>query len=193
MGMNARKVVMFDIDGVLSNFLEGYRMVERRLGLEETHATHWDGYWNPAVWAEIEASRNFWLNLPSLVCRDTVRRIEDLTWSHDVYFVTNRKGADVLAQTKAWLHMRGLTSPNVVIARKSKRKAVAAEMLSADFAIDDKAGNAIAISWNEVHPTKSFLLDSIYNRGFNADTVGSKVVRVPSVDAFLDAIQEPAA
>jgi len=59
--------------------------------------------------------------------------------------------------------------------------------VGATHALDDKAGNALAIQYM-APGTKSYLLDAPYNQ-FDHEVVGSKVIRVKTVDTFLDDLE----
>jgi hypothetical protein len=96
-----------------------------------------------------------------------------------VYFVTARLGKSVKQQTEQWLQTFGITNPTVLV---TTSKADAARVVGATHAIDDKAGNAVAIQY--MSTAKSYLLDRPYNR-FDNSVVGTKIQRVMTVDEFL--------
>jgi phosphoglycolate phosphatase-like HAD superfamily hydrolase len=178
-----RPVVMFDVDGVLADFLHGYRSVQELLGRTPTTEPRWDAYLDEQVWKFIKDSSTFWQHLPSLVHRTTALRIDSLHRDADVYFVTNRVGRGPKQQTETWLRHLGIFDPTVIL---SGRKGEMAAALGADFSIDDKAGNAVFMSYHSPK-TKSYLLDAPYNQ-INHDVIGGTVRRVKSVDEFLNEV-----
>lgn len=178
------EVIMFDMDGVLVDFLKAYRLQQRGLGLEPTMSDNWDDYNNARTWAAIRVSDTFWLEAEATVARDAFQRIDRLQRRNDVYFVTSRPGVDVKYQTEQWLKARGIDGPTVIL---STRKAEIAKGLGADWSIEDKPGNAAMIAyWSPA--TSSYLLDAPYNR-FPHHVIGRKVIRIDSVGAYLDAIE----
>lgn len=177
-------VVMFDMDGVLVDFLKAYRLQQRIMGYEPTMTDNWDDYEDSRVWAVIRTSDTFWLEAEARVARDAFQRIDRLQRRNDVYFVTSRPGVDVKYQTEQWLKARGISTPTVIL---SHRKAEIAAGLSADWSIEDKPGNAAMIKYWSPR-TKSYLLDAPYNR-FPHHVIGRKVVRVDSVEDYLDAVE----
>lgn len=174
---------MFDMDGVLADFIGGYRKLQTTLGREQTFSTAWDAYWDKDVWQDILTSTDWWAKLSPIPDPHTFERIADLHYAADVYFVTRRPGVEPRRQTTRWLRDRGIHSPTVII---SARKAEIAQAIGADFSIEDKAGSAVAIQYM-APKTKSFIVDRPYNQ-FNHDVLGSKVIRIKSVDEFLDAV-----
>lgn len=175
---------MFDLDGVLADFYAGYNKIEHDLGREPTVTKTWDTWWNKDVWKHIRSSPTFWESLTSRVTAVTKDRIRYLTSGADVYYVTARPGVNVALQTRAWLNREITFGGNVVL---SSRKAEFAQAVNADFAIDDKAGNAVAIAYM-APKTRSFLLDTPYNQ-FPHDVLGRRVERVPTVNEYLDAVE----
>jgi hypothetical protein len=176
-------VVQFDIDGVLANFLDGYRNLQSWQGKPRTESLNWDDYYSPEVWAEIRQSRYFWEDLPACVPDPVFRRINGLGPS-TVYFATNRVGVDVKTQTEHWLMARGIQRPTVVITAKKGEFAYA---VGATHAIDDKAGNAVYTAYHSPR-TMSYLLDRPYNR-FDQSVLGTRVKRIDSVGLFLSVVE----
>lgn len=183
----SRRVVQFDMDGVLADFSEGYDDFCRRFRIDPPgrHAG-WDAKWNQIVWDEIKASLTFWRELKPLVSEQTLDRIAALTEVADVYFVTARPGRQTKWQTEEWIndHMCGIDNPSVIVTAK---KAEFAQAVGVTHAIDDKAGNAVAVQYMS-RGTKSYLLDTSYNR-WDMSVLGTKVIRVPSVEAFLNDVE----
>ena len=81
----------------------------------------------------------------------------------------------------------GVENPAVII---SGKKGEFAKVVGATHAIDDKAGNAVYLQY-ESPKKKSYLLDASYNQ-FDQKVLGTKVVRVATVDEFLDAVEADA-
>lgn len=193
----ARKI-QFDVDGVLADFMTAFTRLAKAHGYADAvtgtdEQTVWEQYGSvpsehvDKVWALIKADRGFWAGAPALIPPGTFRRIDDLQARYEVYFATARVGTNVKAQTTAWLQWRGVKYPTVVITPK---KGETAHALNADYAIDDKAGNAIYTAYQSPK-TASYIIDRPYNR-FDHSTVGAKVRRVKTVDEFLDQIEQEA-
>ncbi len=179
----SKRIVQFDVDGVLSDFSTGYDQLCNRLGVPAPgRNAPWDAKWNELVWSEIRSSVDFWLELPSLVSDSVFARIQRI--AEPVYFVTARPGTRTKWQTEEWLKDRGVYEPTVVVTGK---KAEFAHAAGVTYAIDDKAGNAVAIQYMAPE-AKIYLLDAPYNR-FDHGALGSKVVRVTSVETFLEAVE----
>lgn len=190
--------IAFDIDTVLADFRESFKHYAAMMGKDpETVNIGWepptqqpDGTWqmgprtgDPDVWMAIIERGDFWRKMVSAVPSSTWERIRDLEAIDDVrlYFVTNRVGRNAKQQTEQWLMFRGLRRATVIV---SPLKGEACRVVGADFHIDDKAGNAVHVSYHS-RSTLSYILDLPKNQ-FDPNVLGSKVIRVPSVDAFLD-------
>lgn len=191
-------VVVFDVDVVLADFLESFKRLAHQMGKDpntvyvgsDPPTQGADDTWvmgektgDHDVWRRIVTGKTFWASMVSSVDPSTWSRVRDLEAVEDVrlYFVTNRAGHDVKAQTEAWLRHRGLRHPTVLI---SPLKGEACRVLRADFHIDDKAGNAVHVSYHSPG-TASYILDLPKNQ-FDHNVIGGRVRRVYSVDAFLD-------
>lgn len=177
-------VVQFDIDGVLANFLAGYRQVQTFLGQAPTRGNRWDDYWDRDVWNVIKQDSFFWESLPEQATRDEFKRIERMQDQHDIYFVTSRPGLYPKRQTEHWLMSQGISRPTVIL---TSRKGQFAEAVGVTHSIEDKAGNATYVAYQSPK-TQSFLLNRPYNQ-FDQNVLGSKVVRVDSVSEFLDQVE----
>jgi len=185
--------VIFDVDGVLADFLSSYTALAKRLygvpHLTTTTYRRWDedGLTEPQrdyVWEQIIKSPSWWVNLAPLVGPDTFRRICLVNTLQPVYFVTSRPGFAVHTQTTAWLRNHGIFEPHVIV---SSKKAEIASAVDAGWAIDDKAGNALAIAYMSPG-TDIYLLDRLYNR-FDHSVAGRRVTRVATVEEFLDRVE----
>ncbi len=193
-----RPVVMFDVDGVLADFVYSFTVLANRLYGTPVTLTddqpRWDGF--PGMtpeqidetWAVINRSPDFWTNVKPAVATHTFDRINSLQDKANVYFTTNRKdyGTDTAGQTWQWLQDNGVLLPSVVLVEK---KGELARSINADFLIDDKAGNAIYAAYHAAPKLKSYILDRPYNQ-FDNNVIGSKVTRVYTVKDFLDDVEK---
>jgi hypothetical protein len=188
--------IMFDVDGVLADFVLGFLQVVNALPKGKgiiPYSTHeqkvWDFALPPkllhAAWDIVKAERHFWADLPALISPAVFKDINRLRRYREVYFVTNRVGHKAHEQTREWLVTHGIEHPAVVV---TGRKGQFAAAINAAAAIDDKAGNAVYTAY-ESPTTESFIIDLPYNH-FDGGVLGSKVTRVDSVDQFLQAIEE---
>jgi hypothetical protein len=147
--MNTGPIVMFDVDGVLAEFILGFTTLAHDMFPDVPITTtpeqpKWDGFPGMTreqvnlVWREIEKSNKFWAELPALPIPHG--DICDLQLRAQVYFVTNRKGLNVVEQTKRWLWNNGIECPDVMAAGL---KGEIARGLNANYMLDDKAGNVL--------------------------------------------------
>ncbi len=178
-----KRIVQFDVDGVLADFSAGYDRLCMKLGVEPPGPdAPWDAKWNPVVWEEIKSSLTFWEQLPALVHDRVFHHITDLV--ADVYFVTARPGRRTKWQTERWLFDHEVRDGTVIV---TGRKAEFAQAVGVTHAIDDKAGNAVATQYL-ASKTKSYLLDAPYNR-WDQSILGTKVIRVNTVEEFLSQVE----
>lgn len=190
-----RDAVLFDIDGVLADFLTGFTTLGHQLmgtPITDTHAQpSWNGFPGitsdeaKKIWAHIITDVSFWYTLNPLVSAETFKAIRYLTCELPVYFVTARVGVEAKAQTEDWLESAGIDSPTVII---SKYKGEVAKAVRAKACIDDKAGNASCVAWITEDQTQSYLIDRKYNQcpdGFLA----SSVQRVATVEDYLAEVE----
>lgn len=186
------KVVMFDVDGVLADFIAGFTKLGHELmpNLITPRTTLETKVWraepgDEKVWAAAVKSRSFWYDMPALVSDDECKSIAAIADEFDTYFVTARIGLEAKRQTERWLDdLIGVSKPTVVI---SPRKGEVAAALFATHAVDDKAGNAVIISWLS-RGTKSFVLDRQHNQ-FDRAVIGGSVTRIKTVSEFVDAVR----
>ena len=190
------KRIIFDVDGVLANFILGFTTLGNKEYNTPIVSTEQHEKWGafPGLDPEKEAvlwevvkkfETCFWANLLPLVSPSVMLRINDLiACGEEVYFVTSRPGEYAKQQTEQWLAQRGIRNPTVIV---SSKKGEAAAMLGADYCLDDKAENAWCVAWLSPK-TKSFLLNRKYNQ-YDPDAFGSsKVRRVDTVEEFLDIV-----
>lgn len=185
---------MFDIDGVLADFVSGFTKQANylfgtpvknnseistydQLGIDE------DQY--RKTWEYIDKEVfGFWQNLPPLVGRHTFDSIETLSHHAEVYFLTARdKGHPVIQrQTADWLHFHGINRPAVITIpndnRTADRKAEICQYLGITHSIEDKEKNAYTIKLKRV---ESYLLTT----GYNKNDPYPPVYRIETVDKFL--------
>jgi len=195
--------VIFDIDGVLADFVHGFTRLAREMygGQVRVVSTADQEFYGDngglspqqvaETWKAIMQSEDFWLLLPAEDgAWSAIRRVSLLAARGiPVYFVTNRVGLDPIRQTQRWLfshHTYELNMPqfrpNVIL---TKNKGDVARAVNAKFCIEDKAENAWCVAWLS-KGTKSYLLDRQYNRtSFGA----SSVIRVASVSDYLDTVE----
>jgi len=171
------KRIMFDIDGVLAEFLSPFTHLARGMfptALEKVISHVEQESWDSvaafginskltrreqgAVWDRLKADKNFWRNLPTMVTYPTWQRIRALHLDYPVYFVTSRVGVEAWEQTRDWLIMQGITFPSVVITSYKGEFAHAARIT---HSIEDKAENAWCIHWLSPN-TKSYLIKRKY-------------------------------
>jgi hypothetical protein len=170
--MKKELVIQVDVDGVLADYVYGFRRVAASLygsriavygQREQQEWAVFDGLTAEdvaRVTRVIAQDVRFWQELPPLASPRELHDLYALHLSgHRIYFVTNRYGRHVKAQTETWLHYHtGITRPTVIV---SALKGMAARVLMADFSIEDNADNAIDIAAAEF--TRSYILTRPYN------------------------------
>lgn len=135
------------------------------------------------TWEAIKGDIGFWNYLEPLATPEEFERIKYL--DADVYFVTSRSnGLHVKDQTELWLLERRLSNPTVII---TPDKGEACKIIGVTHALEDKAGNAVAIQY--MSDAKSYIIDRKYNR-FDHNVIGTKVQRVQTVTEFLNKVEE---
>jgi nicotinamidase-related amidase len=189
-----RRTIVCDVDGVLADFSLGYTALAHewygtpRVGTKDRQS--WDllpgltATQDYALWYAIRTDGKFWEQLPALCPADVFRRLQALQDDAAVYFATNRPGCTAKQQTERWLRAYGITNPTVII---TGYKADFCRVVTADYAIDDKAGNAVAIQYGST--AQSYILDRLYNR-FDSTVLGTRVKRVTTIEEFLTAIED---
>lgn len=191
------KPVLFDMDGVLADFIAGFTRLGNKMYGSPTYSSHqqfsWDGFdglqkWQvETIWEYISKDKTFWATLPALVSEDTFKRIYDLAKESPVYFVTARHTKGAKEQTEWWLRWHGLDNPTVIT---TPLKGEFADLVGAGYAIDDKAENAWCVSWLTRGKTQSYLLNRPYNETEGILKIGSsKTLRINSVESYLDIVE----
>lgn len=192
-----KKVVGFDIDGVLASFIPEFT----ELLIDTTkmnffgdwkndpnfppcwHFAQDAGYSNDQVdyaWELIHANSEFWCNLEPL---DGVEELNDSRIITDVgletYFITQRAGVHVKEQTEQWLYKHiEVPFPTVLI---SGHKGSLCAALDIDCYIDDRLENIESVMFLSPS-TRAYLLDAPYNR----ENRSSAIRVVGSVGEFLE-------
>jgi hypothetical protein len=199
------KVIMFDLDGVLSDFTLHFSTHAARYcnlvpwsNLEQ-FTMDYTSPENPAyrripvevkdkVWSELLSDPHWWDQIPPSTEEKDFQRINRLNETgQTIIFCTYRFGTHALKQSNAWLRKHGIEHPNVVL---SKRKGDVARSLDADYFIEDKAENAACIKWftdDTVNPCKVYIIDRAYNR---APFLPEKIKRIKTVAEYLNDIEE---
>jgi phosphoglycolate phosphatase-like HAD superfamily hydrolase len=188
------KTVLFDLDGVLADFTLGHRRIANaEFGLPVYNTTDrphssWDDpdinrEQENKIWQIIkDPASAFWLSLEPLVTPETFDRINRLQEKAHVYFVTTRVGATCKLQSSLWLELHGVELPSVIV---TSNKGRIADILEADFAIDDKPDNVIDL-YNSGYGSGVYVIDRPWNQKMRSpfDLEGPK--RVRTVDEFID-------
>lgn len=203
------KTIVFDVDGVLGDFVGAYTALARRLYPESsipithTHEHHvWDEF--PGMGpAQISACWNyianhpkeFWPTVVGIATFDEWARIRQLSDDgHRVYFASARSLPRTLLYTQQWIddHLNaGVIAPgdrahsSVVL---TKRKGEFCRVVNADAMIDDKAENTDCAVWLTDGKTAAFIMDRPYNQGQYAPH-SHRVKRVHSITDFLNHVE----
>lgn len=194
------RTIVFDIDGVLANFMQGFLQVasglfERQI-IDTQEQRTWDVYPGmkgeevTKVWAFIAQHPQFWEHLPPYAIAEEFEAIRQLIVDgHRVYFATNRKTNGALQTTHLWLFKHivvpasdGAFVPLNVIT--THRKGEFCKVVEADYYIDDKSENVDCSIWMTDKKTKSFVITRPYNIGPYAPH-SAKAQRVESVSEFI--------
>ena len=192
------KTVVFDVDGVLADFMKGALDVARDLGYPTPHITtnehqHWDVYPGlddrgvAELWAYITRTPAFWGRLTPTATQEEFAKIEDLiAGGNRVYFATNRNKPGALEETRGWLEYFLHGSPvNVII---THRKGEFCKVVDADYYIDDKSENVDCAIWMTDKKTKAYVITRPYNSGLYAPHSKSSR-RVWTLTKFLEDVQ----
>lgn len=193
--MSYTKTIMFDVDGVLADFIAGFtKLANEWYGTPVYTSNVYNGDWNfttflnktkaDRLWSVIKTDATWWETLPPLQSSEIFSRIWKLQKRATVVFCTHRFGNHAQRQTQRWLERNGLAMPAVVL---SKRKGDVARSLDVDFAIDDKPENAACIHWiADTKPCQSVLLDQPYNQDAQ---LPERVTRAFTMGEFLDYVE----
>ena len=187
---------MFDVDGVLADFIYGFTNTATGLGFLPAPWHTWDhpewdfhqltGEQVGKTWQRVAHSFTWWQELPALpdVTPELIERINQMPC--EKVFTTHRSHGlpNPQYQTVKWLQMLGFERPSVVT---SKRKGEVARALDVTHSIDDKVENANCTHWiSDALPTKSFLVDRPYNQKGRV----KRVIVVKTLKEFIDAAEQ---
>lgn len=200
--------IVFDIDGVLADFVKGALDVARiiypdayvpKIGTREH--LDWDTYPGcsatmvTGLWQFIAQHPEFWSELEPLATPAEFEMINGLLVDgHRVYFATSRRTPGALHATHAFLSRHIIRGVNTVIDLPlsivtTHRKGEFCKVADANFFLDDKSENVDCVAWMTDGKTKGFVLDRLYNQGAKAPH-SSKVKRVGSVEEFVKEVRK---
>jgi uncharacterized HAD superfamily protein len=178
--------ISVDLDGVLVDWVTGYRqLVKELVGVDLPAATTWQ--WDrevlgkervAEVWRWIHAHPGWWLRLQSLEGYPAFDRLNQLARRGvDVYFITARpQGTKFVSEQ--WLVAHGMHCPTVVLARS---KWVACAGVGIQYGLDDH--EEYAGDCEREADVQMTILDAPYNQAWTGR-------RVKTVDAWLDTVTE---
>jgi 5'(3')-deoxyribonucleotidase len=171
------KTIGVDIDGVLANFNDAYgKVFLDQFGIDiMEHADdppvwHWPQHFGvdqvkvDMVWSFIKSSPHFWEFMnPLKQAEDDLYALDYLrSKGHEIYFLTNRHGADVKGQTWRWLKKHGFSDPTILITSNLRgAKGSICAGLGIDIIIDDKPENLEHLPGC----TQGYLVERAYNEG----------------------------
>lgn len=196
------RTVVFDVDGVLANFMDSAVKIGHEIANKVPPSDHvpqtWDDYGGlteseiTKLWMHIATHPEFWYQLKPLASGEEFDAIHALIMKgHRVYFATNRRMPGSLNQTVKWLEFHinagsteDFVTANVII---TKRKGEFCKVVDADFYIDDKSENVDCAIWFTDGVTKAYVIDRPTNRGAGAPH-SHKAGRVKSVTEFLEEV-----
>jgi hypothetical protein len=187
-----------DLDGVLANFGAQVISAANRLWPNKMPEDYVPDNWDyadvlnkedwKAVWAEIKATPDFWLDE-----KEQGNGVEELRDFLDyntaeVYFITSRAetvGDSVLVQSSQWLSNRRRLWPRngystVIPVADPKKKRDVIEALKLPFMLDDYAVTVEGLQ--TLKTTKTYLLDQPWNR------YAAHLPRVFSVKEYLEIV-----
>jgi len=190
-----RKVIQWDMDGVLVDFSKGFTTLANKLFGTKIVSDETQLDWNfrfeltpeqrNQVWFELQATDRWWTDLEPLVDASIRNRIQNLSLEYDCYFVTNRfsERTPPGIQTVHWLNEHGIPNARVIL---SKYKGEMARLLGVTHSLEDNWDNAGYIYCIADSPqVKSYLLNRPYNQALRGQ-VPEKLIRLNSVSEFLD-------
>lgn len=194
-------MVGLDIDGVVADFLSPFLLrLEKRIGKGPIPAealTSVDFTAHPALTEEaVEACADavrrdplFWEGLDSLLSREQWRRLEALSRSGQLSFITHRTGHeswDIHAVTTEWFRRHGITSPDVHMVENQKSAVV--EKLGVVLFVDDNYDNCRDVA--ERTSARVLMPHHPYNRSFTHPGV-TRIMNFDEVFVQLERCPDP--
>jgi len=187
------KTVVFDIDGVLAEFIGGfYKLLASHWPdqVGKIRYTHHQDSWvidtpkeiQDKAWKLVKAPEtDFWVGLEPLASPSTFNRIDKLTRR---YFVTSRIGdnMDVESQSRIWLRKLGIRNPRVHVMEHKKDKADFIYDLGATHVIEDHPQTILDLQ-------KTLGYEKVWKREWRYNE-HIKAQSVRSVEEFLDIVEE---
>lgn len=195
MKLEARKMVAFDLDDVLADFINPFMMICARLhnrpdlvGLRPSDWEWTNSNLTPeqisSAWDIVNSTDGFWENLPA---EDGVDKalVKEVAIRTNTVFPTARAyapGASVAFQSAMFLRRNfGIMFPTVVVGNS---KGPLAAALKYDYFIDDRPKNCIEVK--EARPEcQVYLRDTSHNQSFGT-LVG--IPRIPSANEFCEIV-----
>src|SRR5574337_595222 len=119
-------IVVFDLDGVLVDFVHGYSTVANMLFgypvIFTFEQKHWkwsesQGYTNKQIdeiWRYIDSTR-FWEHLLQLASPQDLRAMKDLAKLKKIIYCTNRRGDTAYEQSVIWLSQHDFPYGEVLV------------------------------------------------------------------------------
>lgn len=147
--------IAVDMDGIITNFTQGYTEVGNRLTMGRAPVINdyglvksWefkDWYWpegytdelNEEIWKEILNNNHFWYGLAPLWDARHMAHLAKLERSVPLVFLTRRDGVYPWVQTIKWLQRYGIDEPLVVRCRGGEEKEELMRNLGIRTLIDD--------------------------------------------------------
>ena len=122
-----KPLVIFDLDGVLCDFVYGFTGLLLALQGKDLHGAYSTGaqlQWSFDVpgdvldnaWNTVNGSEDFWSNLPSLLTEIERQTLRVAAQQYDLRFLTSRPSSTARTQSERWLSKQGLLVGPVVVA-----------------------------------------------------------------------------
>jgi uncharacterized HAD superfamily protein len=166
--------ICVDLDGVLFSFNQAYhdklvKVTGENKFPTDWYAPVWDwdkhyGYTADEIAATMEnisVDKLFWRKLKPIADASVFARLNVLSKSNDVYFLTNRFGIECKQQTERALYDHGINYPTVVIAAD---KIPVLKSIKADFFADDKLDTMNAVQSSSLFAKHQYLINAPYNQ-----------------------------
>lgn len=168
--MPSKMVIGVDIDGVLANFVAGFRPLVRIMyGTDPGPATSWTWYRsvvksdedNTRLWEWLWENTWFWRRLVPLPgAEDALLRLRAaIRAGHLVYFITHRPQA-AHGATVGWLMDYGIAHPQVIL---GKNKRAICEAIGVTHYIDDYEENVQKFTDGTLSPVAAVLCSAEHN------------------------------